>query len=118
MKLYVAESKLEISCNIIDDFRRQYELALDKIYDLQGEIDELVDECCQQKHTILTLNSKLVKFRRNIKPKVHFFIKYCSGITITNLESIKNGRAIIKKSLVNKKYNKEADTRHTKTGKS
>ena len=37
-KLHVAESKLEISCNIIDDFRQQYELALDEIYDLQGEI--------------------------------------------------------------------------------
>jgi FtsZ-binding cell division protein ZapB len=31
-----------MSCNIIDDFRQQYELALDEIYDLQGEIDELV----------------------------------------------------------------------------
>ena len=41
-KLHVAESKLEMSCNIIDDFRQQYELALDEIYDLQGEIDELV----------------------------------------------------------------------------
>jgi hypothetical protein len=41
-KVHVAESKLEMSCNIIDDFRHQYELALDEIYDLQGEIDELV----------------------------------------------------------------------------
>jgi hypothetical protein len=40
-----------MSCNIIDDFRHQYELALDEMYDLQGEIDELVDECRQQKHT-------------------------------------------------------------------
>jgi hypothetical protein len=40
-KLHIAESKLEISCNIIDDFRHQYELSLDEIYDLQGEIDEL-----------------------------------------------------------------------------
>jgi FtsZ-binding cell division protein ZapB len=31
-----------MSCNIIDDFRQQYELALDEIYALQGEIDELV----------------------------------------------------------------------------
>jgi hypothetical protein len=41
-KLHIAESKLEISCNIIDDFRHQYKLSLDEIYDLQGEIDELV----------------------------------------------------------------------------
>jgi FtsZ-binding cell division protein ZapB len=33
-----------MSCNIIDDFRHQYELAFDEIYDLQGEIDELVDD--------------------------------------------------------------------------
>jgi hypothetical protein len=31
-----------MSCNIIDDFRQQYELALDEIYDLQGEIDEFL----------------------------------------------------------------------------
>jgi molecular chaperone GrpE (heat shock protein) len=103
MKLYVAESKLEISCNIIDDFRRQYELALDKIYDLQGEIDELVDECCQQKQTILTLNSKLSQIQKKYKTQSEQFIKYCSDITITNLESIRNGRDIIKKLLVNKK---------------
>ena len=53
-----------MSCNIIDDFRQQYELALDEIYDLQGEIDELVDECRQQKHTVPTLNSNFIKFRR------------------------------------------------------
>lgn len=61
-KLHIAESKLEISCNIIDDFRQQYELALDEIYDLQGEIDELVDECCQQKHThsqVMIANAKV-----------------------------------------------------------
>jgi hypothetical protein len=49
-----------MSCNIIDDLRHQYELALDEIYDLQGEIDEPVDECRQQKHTRPTLNSNLV----------------------------------------------------------
>jgi hypothetical protein len=27
-KLHIAESKLEISCNIIDDFRHQYELSV------------------------------------------------------------------------------------------
>jgi FtsZ-binding cell division protein ZapB len=53
-----------MSCNIIDDFRQQYELALDEIYDLQSEIDELVDECRQQNHTILTLNSKLYKIQK------------------------------------------------------
>jgi peptidoglycan hydrolase CwlO-like protein len=63
-KLHVAESKLEMLCNIIDDFRQQYELALDEIYDLQGEIDELVDECRQQKHNIPTLNSKLYKIQK------------------------------------------------------
>ena len=66
-KLHIAESKLEISCNIIDDFRHQYELSLDEIYDLQGEIDELVDECRQQKHTILTLNSKLSQIQKKYK---------------------------------------------------
>ena len=63
-KLHVAESKLEMSCNIIDDFRHQYELAFDEIYDLQGEIDELVDECRQQKHTRPNLNSKLYKIQK------------------------------------------------------
>ena len=53
-----------MSCNIIDDFRHQYELALDEIYDLQGETDELVDECRQQKHTRPTLNSKLYKIQK------------------------------------------------------
>jgi chromosome segregation ATPase len=62
-KLHVAESKLEISCNIIDDFRQQYELALDEIYDLQGEIDE----CCQQKHTMPTLNTRLHKIQKKYK---------------------------------------------------
>jgi chromosome segregation ATPase len=66
-KLHIAESKLEISCNIIDDFRHQYELSLDEIYDLQGKIDELVDECCQQKHIILTLNSKLSQIQKKYK---------------------------------------------------
>jgi hypothetical protein len=64
-KLHIAESKLEISCNIIDNFRHQYELSLDEIYDLQGEIDELVDGCCQQKHTILSLNSKLSQLQKS-----------------------------------------------------
>ena len=66
-KLHIAESKLEISCNIIDDFRQQYELSLDEIYYLQGEIEELVDECCQQKHTILTLNSKPSQIQKKYK---------------------------------------------------
>jgi hypothetical protein len=48
------------NCGLPSEFcSHQYELSLDEIYGLQGEIDELVDECCQQKHTILTLNSKL-----------------------------------------------------------
>jgi predicted RNase H-like nuclease (RuvC/YqgF family) len=96
MKLYVAESKLEISCNIIDDFRRQYELALDKIYDLQGEIDELVDECCQQKQTILTLNSKLSQIQKKYKTQsqLHFkitkiekFSKCCIIISFSFMDS-------------------------------
>jgi hypothetical protein len=42
-------------------------LSLDESYDLQGEINELVDECCQQKHTILTLNSKLSQIQKKYK---------------------------------------------------
>ena len=38
-----------------------------------------------------------------MKPKVKKMIKYCSDTTITNLESIRNGGAIIEKLLVNKK---------------
>jgi hypothetical protein len=66
-KLHIAESKLEMSCNINDDFRQQHALSLDDSYDLQGEIDELVDECCQQKHTILTLNYKLSQILKKYK---------------------------------------------------
>jgi hypothetical protein len=56
-----------MSCNINDDFRQQHALSLDDSYDLQGEIDELVDECCQQKHTILTLNYKLSQILKKYK---------------------------------------------------
>jgi hypothetical protein len=38
-KLHVAESKLVISCNIIDDFRRNLRSS-------GREIVELIDECC------------------------------------------------------------------------
>ena len=56
-----------------------------------------------QKQVIFQLQGDLSDKDRNIKPKVKNMIKYCSGITITNLESIRNGRAIIKKLLANKK---------------
>jgi hypothetical protein len=70
-----------MSCNIIDDFRHQYELALDEIYDLQGETDELVDECCQLKHTIPTLNSDMqLLFKMT---KIEKFRKCCISINFS-----------------------------------
>jgi FtsZ-binding cell division protein ZapB len=66
-----------MSCNIIDDFRQQYELALDEIYDLQGEIDELVDECCQQKQTIhCGRENGNLKKRSSSSYSLFFFVNY------------------------------------------
>ncbi|CAC5403628.1 unnamed protein product [Mytilus coruscus] len=61
------ESELEISSEIAADFKLQYEMALDEIYELQTEIDVLVKECNNNDHTIHSLKSKL--FRIELKYK-------------------------------------------------
>ena len=93
-----------MSYNIIDDFRQQYELALDEIYDLQGEIDELVNECCQQKHTIPTLNSKLYKFRRKkYKTQSEKNDQILQRYNYHEFRKYQKRGAILKKSSMNKK---------------
>ncbi|CAC5387755.1 unnamed protein product [Mytilus coruscus] len=46
------ETELESSSTIASDFKLQYEMALDEIYELQTEIDIFVNECNNNNHTI------------------------------------------------------------------
>ncbi|XP_076089448.1 uncharacterized protein LOC143059771 [Mytilus galloprovincialis] len=61
------ESELEISSEIAADFKLQYEMALDEIYELQTEIDVLVRECNNNDHTIHSLKSKLFRIESKYK---------------------------------------------------
>ena len=48
-KLRETECELDISREIMDDFREQYEMALDELYEIQSEVDELVNDCLKKK---------------------------------------------------------------------
>ena len=118
-KLHVAESKLEMSCNIMDDFRQQHGLSLDESYDLQGEINELVNKCCQQKPTVLTLNSKLSQIQKKYKTQSENIDQIFQRYNYHEFRKYQKREGYYKTVISEQKNrNKETETRHTKTGDS
>ena len=57
-EVHELETELEISNKIADDFKSQYEMALDEINDLQSGIDDLLKEFYNQQNTTQSLKSK------------------------------------------------------------
>ena len=60
-KLRETECELDISREIMDDFREQYEMALEELYEIQSEVDELVNDCLKKNQEIVSLKSKFAK---------------------------------------------------------